>query len=77
MSIDSIKPEDFDYISTKLHDFFKSKRLIEVPVQHRLSILGACEDPTTITIFNYVGLTWPLPQTGRKGVERIFVVEIC
>jgi aspartyl/asparaginyl-tRNA synthetase len=69
MSIDLINPKDFDYVSTKLREFFKSKGLIEAGLQHRLSILAACEDPKTISLFNYAGQCWPLPQTSQMWLE--------
>lgn len=69
MSIDLIEPKDFDFVSTKIRDFFKRKGLIEVPVQHRLSILAACEDIKTLSTFNYVGQVWPLPQTSQMWLE--------
>ena len=37
--------------------------------QDRLSILAACEDPTTIATFTYAGEVWPLPQTGQMWLE--------
>lgn len=69
MSIDLIDPREFHVVSSALRDFFKSKNLIEVPVQHRLSILAACEDPSTISTFEYVGNVYPLPQTGQMWLE--------
>jgi aspartyl/asparaginyl-tRNA synthetase len=69
MSIDLIDPHDFHAVSSKLRDFFRYKNLIEVPVQHRLSILAACEDPTTISTFEYTGNVYPLPQTGQMWLE--------
>jgi len=70
MSIDLIDPVEFDFVSTKLRHFFKSKGMVEVPVQNRLSILAACEDPTTISTFEYTGQVWPLPQTGQMWLEH-------
>lgn len=69
MSIELIEPKDFDFVSTKLRNFFKSKGFIEVMAQHRLSILAACEDPDTISIFNYCNKLWPLPQTSQMWLE--------
>lgn len=69
MSIDLINPKDFDFISTKMREFFKKKGLIEVAAQHRLSILAACEDPTTVSSFDYCGQVWPLPQTSQMWLE--------
>lgn len=60
---------DFDLTVTKLREFFKSKGCLEVYSQNRLSILAACEDPKTISTFEYEGQTWPLPQTGQMWLE--------
>ena len=49
--------------------FFRDRAFIEVPVQHRLSILAACEDPFNVATFNYMGEVWPLPQTGQMWLE--------
>jgi aspartyl/asparaginyl-tRNA synthetase len=68
-AIDLIEPKDYDAAVTKLRDFFRSKGFIETPIQHRLSILAACEDPLTIATFNYAGNVWPLPQTGQMWLE--------
>lgn len=67
--IDLINPFEFDFVSTKLREFFKSRGLIEVPVQHRLSILAACEDAFNVSGFEYTGQVWPLPQTGQMQLE--------
>lgn len=53
----------------KLRAFFQEKGFIEVHTQDRLSILAACEDPTTVATFNYAGQVWPLPQTGQMWLE--------
>ncbi|KKS82378.1 MAG: tRNA ligase [Parcubacteria group bacterium GW2011_GWD2_43_10] len=68
-NIDLIEPKDYDFTVTKLRDFFRSQGFVETPVQHRLSILAACEDPLTIATFNYAGNLWPLPQTGQMWLE--------
>jgi aspartyl/asparaginyl-tRNA synthetase len=52
-----------------MRDFFLQKGFYEVPSQSRLSILAACENPHSITTFNYQGLVWPLPQTGQMWLE--------
>lgn len=54
---------------SRLRDFFLDKGFVEVHTQDRLSILAACEDPTTIASFEYAGMTWPLPQTGQMWLE--------
>ena len=45
------------------------KGFYEVHTQNRLSILAACEDPTTVSTYNYAGNVWPLPQTGQMWLE--------
>jgi aspartyl/asparaginyl-tRNA synthetase len=64
-----IDPVDFHKTVKKLRDFFESRGFIEVHTQSRLSILAACEDPTTISTYNYGGQVWPLPQTGQMWLE--------
>ncbi len=68
-NIDLINPVEYDFTVTRLRAFFRDKGFLEVPVQHRLSILAACEDPRTIGTFTYAGQTWPLPQTGQMWLE--------
>ncbi len=59
----------FNEVVQKLRSFFLKKGFIEVSTQDRLSILAACEDPTTVAKFNYMGKVWPLPQTGQMWLE--------
>jgi aspartyl/asparaginyl-tRNA synthetase len=53
----------------KMRTFFINKGFLEVPTQSRLSILAACENPHSITKFEYSGEIWPLPQTGQMWLE--------
>jgi aspartyl/asparaginyl-tRNA synthetase len=53
----------------KMRTFFLNKGFLEVPTQSRLSILAACENPHSITTFEYQGQIWPLPQTGQMWLE--------
>ena len=53
----------------KMRDFFLQKNFVEVPTQSRLSILAACENPHSVTTFEYSGEIWPLPQTGQMHLE--------
>lgn len=62
-------PREFHYVIGKLRAFFDSRGFVEAPVQHRLSILAACEDPRTVASFDYAGTVWPLPQTGQMWLE--------
>lgn len=64
-----IEPKEYHSVVSKLRYFFEQKGFIEVPTQSRLSILAACEDPTTIASYNYNGEVWPLPQTGQVWLE--------
>ncbi len=59
----------FSHVVNLLRGFFLKKGFLEVHTQDRLSILAACEDPTTVACFQYAGETWPLPQTGQMWLE--------
>lgn len=65
-----IDPRDYHNAVKKLRRFFEDKGFIEVHTQSRLSILAACEDPRTISTYNYAGQIWPLPQTGQMILEE-------
>ena len=64
-----INPELFTNAVASLRSFFLTKGYQEVHTQNRLSILAACEDPTTVATYNYNGEVWPLPQTGQMWLE--------
>ena len=53
--IGMIDPVDFDKTVSLMRSFFNSKGFIEVHTQTRLSILAACEDPKTISTYDYAG----------------------
>ena len=59
----------FSYTVNALRSFFLGKGFVEVHTQDRLSILAACEDPTTIATYQYTNTVWPLPQTGQMWLE--------
>jgi aspartyl/asparaginyl-tRNA synthetase len=61
--------ETYHELVQKMRHFFLAKGYKEVPSQSRLSILAACENPHSITTFNYQGEVWPLPQTGQMWLE--------
>ena len=61
--------ETYNELVQKMRTFFQDKGFKEVPTQSRLSILAACENPHSITTFNYQGEIWPLPQTGQMWLE--------
>jgi len=60
----------YNSLVQKMREFFLQKGFVEVPTQSRLSILAACENPHSITTFNYSGEVWPLPQTGQMWLEH-------
>lgn len=67
-----VAPRDtrkFSEAINKLRMFFLAKGFVEVHTQDRLSILAACEDPTTVATYEYEGQIWPLPQTGQMWLE--------
>ena len=64
-----INPEKYTAATTQLRSFFSAKGFLEVHTQNRLSILAACEDPTTVATYEYGGEIWPLPQTGQMWLE--------
>ncbi len=64
-----ISPQDFTTTVNRLRTFFNDRGFLDVHTQSRLSILAACEDPTTVTTFEYSGQIWPLPQTGQMWLE--------
>ncbi len=59
----------FSDVVNRLRHFCLSKGFVEVHTQDRLSILAACEDPDTVATYEYMGQTWPLPQTGQMWLE--------
>lgn len=67
--IGMVNSSDFSRVTKMLRKFFDSKGFIEAHPQSRLSILAACEDPSTISTYNYAGKLWPLPQTGQMWLE--------
>ena len=50
-----IEPAKFTEATTQLRSFFLARGFQEVHTQNRLSILAACEDPTTVATYNYAG----------------------
>lgn len=69
-----IDPRKFNFCVNKMRDFFrKEKGFVEVHTQNALSILAACEDPSTISNYQYSGKVWPLPQTGQMWLEDVML----
>lgn len=59
----------------KMREFFLNKGFIEVATQPNLTILSACENPHSVTKFDYVGEVWPLPQTGQMILEEVLLTN--
>ena len=64
-----INTKHFHYVVSKLREFFIARGFLECHTQNRLSILAACEDPSTIRTFDYNNKIYPLPQTGQMWLE--------
>ena len=64
-----IDTKHFHYVVNMLREFFVNKGFLECHTQNRLSILAACEDPTTIKTYEYNNKVYPLPQTGQMWLE--------
>ena len=65
-----IDPKMYTDATTQLRSFFLARGFLEVHTQNRLSILAACEDPTTVATYSYTDEVWPLPQTGQMWLEH-------
>jgi aspartyl/asparaginyl-tRNA synthetase len=48
----------FSWVANKMRSFCLERGFQEVHTQDRLSILAACEDPSTVAIYNYMGQVW-------------------
>ena len=68
--IPNIPATDFNPVVQKLRSYCLEQGMLEVHPQNRLSILAACEDPSTIQTFNYHNNVWPLPQTNQMWLEH-------
>tara|TARA_B100001123_G_scaffold436891_1_gene568090 strand:- start:1152 stop:1988 length:837 start_codon:yes stop_codon:yes gene_type:complete len=68
-----IDPRKFSPCVNRMRQFFLQRNYVEVHTQNRLSILAACEDPKTISTYQYSGKVWPLPQTGQMHLEDVLL----
>lgn len=73
MSCNLLAPRKFNAAVNAMRSFFQKKGFVEVHTQNALSILAACEDPTTVAQYNYEGNVWPLPQTGQMWLEHVLL----
>jgi aspartyl/asparaginyl-tRNA synthetase len=70
-----INPHDFHNVIQRLRTFFIKEGFVEAHLQNRLSILAACEDPGTISKFNYMNSVFPLPQTSQMWLEHLLLED--
>lgn len=75
MNVPHVDPREYDAVAQKLRDFFRSKGFVEAYTQNRLSILAACEDPETISVFDYANKRWPLIQTNQMWLEDLLLKD--
>ena len=69
-----IDPQDFNKTISKLRGFFMQNGFIETFPQPKLTILAACEDPSTVKTFEFDNNLWPLPQTNQMNLEEELMV---
>ena len=69
------KLKNYHSLIQSLRSFFLEKGFIEVATQPNLTILSACENPHSVTTFEYTGKTWPLPQTGQMILEEVLLLN--
>lgn len=75
-SIPLISPRDFDFVTSRLREFFRDvKGFVETHAQSGLDILAACEDPFNIATFDYAGDVWPMTQTGQMRLEQQLLAD--
>ncbi len=65
----SLDIHEYHEVNCALKSYFIKEGFIEVPTQARVSILAACEDPSTMATYHFMGQKWPLPQTGQMWLE--------
>lgn len=70
-----IKPCEFNKCIQPMREYCLKLGFLEVHPQNRLSILAACEDPSTIANFQYNDSVYPLPQTGQMWLEYELLKE--
>jgi aspartyl/asparaginyl-tRNA synthetase len=73
MSCCLIPPKDFHACVQPMREFCIQRGFVEAHPQSALSILSACEDPQTVSSFEYGGKKWPLPQTGQMWLEHVLL----
>jgi len=65
----------YNTLVKKLREFFLSKNFVEVATQPNMTILSACENPFSVSTYNFDGMIWPLPQTGQMILEEVLLLN--
>ena len=71
--IPRVPPKYYHIVVGKLREYFHSIGFTNAYLQNKLDILAACEDPTTVAVFNYNGSVYPLPQTNQMRLEEVLL----
>ena len=70
-----IPTEEFNALFNALTNSFNKMGFKQSYVQNHLDILAACEDPGTVSTFEYCGFVYPLPQTNQMRLEDVLMDE--
>ena len=70
-----LKTDEFSLVYKFLAGYFESMGFKLCYVQNHLDILAACEDPATVSTFEYCGYVYPLAQTNQMRLEDILMRE--
>src|SRR4029079_5865176 len=73
--IPQINPYHYDKLMKKLRTFFEQNKVIECYLNNRLTTFASCEQPESVVTFDYINMTWPMPQTAQVILETIILSE--
>lgn len=65
----------YNILVEKLRTFFLSKNFLEVATQQHMTILSACENPFSVSTYNFNGEVWPMIQTGQMILEEVLLLN--
>ena len=82
MNTQLIDPYEYTQVVKSLRSFFDSKSFQEVHTQNRLSILAACEDPTTVATYEGLRLCTRVVETtfpwdGHRDFLFVYFSLLC
>ena len=67
--------KDYNTVMQLLIKFFTERGFHLCPTQEQLSLLAACEDPKTVTTFNYQRKIYSMIQTGQMTMEAYYLTH--